>query len=346
MNSFPTSPEDLANEIGIPLKDWPLNCHGIATAVLQMVPVEGMRLARGHYDGYVSPKSEYRSGAAASQHSWLVAADGRIVDPTRWAMETPDKPYIYIGESDVYDEGGLAMTARIPPMFPMSGPSHFAQVLAKLPLDKLNILSRALKGPVFDTVDIDSRDLRNLADHRLKYSLHIPPDHHDDPVALYSALADAGLKAMIKIDLWNRVMEPEKLMRQEIPNRWFALPEQEKPSDPEFFLMLCCRFISIEERDLKLEGELEELGYTLDEWHDHLNRLESHLKFNPEQEFRHIPSMWLDPLVVVSSFVLGSGYGVGYKVESYAASYGYDRKALDQVLRTAGDRAGYDNSWV
>lgn len=344
MFDFPIDPQALASEIEIPLENWPLNCHGIAEAILQNVPVKGMRLARGHYHGYVSRNSKYRGGV--TQHSWLVAEDGRIVDPTRWAMESPDKPRIYIGENDVYDEAGLQLISRIPPMLPQPGPSQHAKLLSRLPLEKVNRIALALGHKGVDSTDINDRGLNLLADQYLKSGVAYPPGYHDDPVELYSALADAGLKAMIKIDLWNLVMEPEKLMRQGDSNRWFSLPEPEEITDARLFFKLCNRFISIEERECTLERELEELGYTIDELHDALNELDGFLRFLPEARFEDIPRSMLNDLVVISGDILGSGMGVGLQVERYAASLGFNRKELDRVLRAAGDWVGYTNWWI
>lgn len=88
--SFPMSAEDIAGQIGIPLQAWPGNCHAIATAILNTFPMQGLRLVRGHYTGYVSPKSVFRRGAP-QQHSWLRLGDGRILDPTRWVFTAPER---------------------------------------------------------------------------------------------------------------------------------------------------------------------------------------------------------------------------------------------------------------
>jgi|TARA_Y100000815_G_scaffold267372_1_gene286823 hypothetical protein len=342
MTDFPLCPDALASEIDIPLEQWPGNCHGIAQAILQMVPVDGMRLARGHYHGYVSRKSVYRGGP--QQHSWLVAADGRILDPTRWAMESPDKPYIYLGINDEYDEAGLQLTSRIPPLFPTGKPDPRAVALSNKSLEQINRIARAIRSSEVTETELNSKDLGRLASS-LAFALKCPPDHHDDPVELYSSLQDAGLKSWIKADLWNIVMAPECITRIGNANRTFTLPKYKKPSPPQLFFDLCCRFISVEERDLHLESELDELGYTLDDWHSALNNIEWVIK-NHGENFEDIPSSWLDPLVVVSSFILGQGYGVDYKVEAYAASCGYPRKDLDALMRAAGDRVGYDNRWI
>jgi hypothetical protein len=346
VTDFPLSPEILADEIGIPLNRWPGNCHGIAEAVLQMVPVQGMRLARGHFHGVVSRKSVYRGGGV-QQHSWLVAEDGRILDPTRWAMDRPDTPYIYLGINDHYDEAGLELTARIPPQLPTGEADPREVMLAKRSLDEINRIARAIGSPQIKEVEIGSSGLRNLAS-ALKYGLNRPPDHHDDPVELYAALEAAGLKSLIKMDLWNWVMAPERITRTGSANRWFTLPPQDKPTPARLFFDLCCRYISIEEREMQIEDELEELGYSLDEWHKALNKIEWLVSGSSGigPGFEDIPTSYLDPLVVVSGCLLGQGFGTNYKVERYAASRGYPRRDLDRVLRAAGDRIGYDNAWI
>lgn len=347
MPEFPTCAETLAKEIDIPLENWPLNCHAIATAVLDLVPVNGMRLARGHWTGHVDRQSQYRR-SGMQQHSWLVAQDGRIVDPTRWAMENPNSPSIYIGDNDNYDEAGLEITARIPPLFPQSGPTPQAKMLAKAKPDQIDRVALALGRSTPENKDASSTDIENIASS-LKYALSSPPDHLDDAAELYAALDDAGMKALIKLDLWNMVMEPQKITRSGDANRWFTLPDHDKPTPLEMFFDLCTTFISIEERELHLEDELEEIGYTLQQWHDALNEIEFFVKDTAPKYsygFSDTPVRWLDPLVVVSSFILGKGYGVEIRVERYARSKGYNRKELDKLLQEAGDRVGYDNRWI
>lgn len=347
MTPFPLQPDALASEIGIQLDQWPGNCHGIAEAVLQLVPVPGMRLARGHYTGYVATSSTYRR-SGIQQHSWLVAEDGRILDPTRWAMDHPSKPYIYLGDNDAYDEAGLETTSRMPPRFPTSAPSPLATRLSTLDLATLNQIAKAIGSAAIAAERTTPQGLNNLADS-LSYAVNRPADHHSDAAAFYQLLADAGLKALIKIDLWRLVMEPEKIHRATPANRFFALPAFSRPSKKQVFFDLCASFISIERRDLALEDDLEELGYTLEGWHQHLNDYERFLKYDPmpqEDGFRYLPRDLLDPLVVISSFLLGKGFGEDIRVERFAASRGYSRKELDALMREAGERVGYDNRWV
>lgn len=347
MPEFPQCVDSISELIDIPVSEWPLNCHAIATAILQMVPVEGMRLARGHWTGHVSRKSQYRN-SGIQQHSWLVAKDGRIVDPTRWAMEDPDRPKIYIGEDDHYDEAGIEIGCRIPPAFPGSRPPGYETALAKSNPEKINRIAAAVGMQPLDNTDASAREMQFLAD-KLQYALSSPPDHLDDAEELYKALQDAGLKAIVRYDLWSLVMEPSRIRRNLPANRWFTLPEFTKPHPVALFYKLCTSFISVEERDIYLEDELEEIGYTLDEWHESLNNIEycvGRVSEKPDAGFDDVPRTWLDPLVVVASFILGKGFGTDIRIERYARSFGYSRKELDAVMRAAGDRVGYDNAWI
>jgi len=345
---FPLDADALAEEIGVPLQDWPRNCHAIASKVLQMVPVKGMRLARGHFTGYISPRSQYTGGGPSQQHTWLVAEDGRILDPTRWAMETPGRPTIYLGANDNYDEAGLELAASIGPMlFPLKGVDPYADRLSKVSREGLTLISKSLGVKAPDDTNQQSQDMARLA-FSVQMALKYPPEHLEDPTAFFSAMAGAGMKALVKIDVWNMIMEPQKLLRQGEANRWFELPAMDRPSPPVLFFELCNRFISIEERDLELEIELEELGYTLDNWHEALNTMESLLKYKDlyDHDFGRIPRDYLDMMVVVSGDVLGKGFGTNIRVERYAASRGYSRKQLDAVVRAAGERVGYTSCWI
>lgn len=336
MTDFPMDAEELARQIDIPLDQWGGNCHGIAQAILDLVPVKGMRLARGHYTGYISRASVY-SGPFC-QHTWLVAEDGRILDPTRWAMDRPKSPYIYLGEDDCYDEAGLELANKIPPMMPTGKPDMYQQSLAGKDPEALKAIALAL-GKAADS------NINTLA-YSVEWALKSPPEHLTDAPAFYGAMKNAGLKALIKIDLWHLVMEPERLQRTSPSNRYFELPQAKKLTRLQIFHRILCKFISIESRECDIESELEELGYSLDDWHDALNKSEWFIKDDETNQLNFIPNRILDTLVVVSSWLLGKGRGVDIRVERFAKSIGADRKELDSILRESGKRVGYDNSWI
>jgi hypothetical protein len=81
---------------------WVGNCYGIACVA---APLAGGVPVYGHYLGPVHSKSMFAMRKGFIQHGWVSLPDGRILDPTRWEFEGIE-PYIYVGPSDHYDEGG------------------------------------------------------------------------------------------------------------------------------------------------------------------------------------------------------------------------------------------------
>lgn len=345
MDPFPTEPAAIAEAIGLPLTDWPGNCHAVADRVLRRLPTQGMRLVRGHFHGWTSPASVY--GRGPQQHSWLRLQDGRVLDPTRWAFDQPGKPYLYVGENDAYDEAGLWLTARSRPAIRMAAflsPDRDAPERAVA--DRLNACTAGLRGriaaasriPELGEGEVGTREAERLLD-----LLRAPVEHLDAPEALYAAAADAGLKAQIRLDLWVRVMEPERVRPERGVNRFFADPPGERLSGPQALFRVMARFLSIEERD-GLEGELEERGYRLEELHAALNGMEAVLRSDPDLTW--MPRGDRDLLAVVAADLLGAGHGEALRVERYAESLGLDRRALDRELRRFGAAAGYSLLWL
>lgn len=341
MPQFPMSPQDLATEIEMPIGEWPGNCHAVASAILERAPIQGMRLVRGHFHGFVSRKSVYSGGPC--QHSWLELEDGRILDPTRWAMEHPDHPEIYCGENDVYDEAGLEIGARMPPVFPGQAVG-FEASLARAGDEALERIAKAMGCVAPSDLAPEGRELRLFAD-RIQLRLKSPPEQMSAPQDLFQALEAAGLKALIKIDIWKKVMEPEHGKVRRGANRVFEAPPKPEVGEAAKLCRIFCHFLRIEERD-NIEGELEELGYSLEHLWDCLNRLERFVKMEPHAEIEDVPGRYLDDLNVIAGDLLGRGYGQDIRVERYAASLGLCRQSLDDLIRRAGARSGYCSAWI
>ena len=105
--------------LGEPAKAWVGRCYEIACAVIDRGLVRGTAVY-GHWTGPIAEGSFFghKSGFGFCQHGWVILPDGRILDPTRWVFENV-RPYIYVGLSDHYDEGGNALReARMPAMMP------------------------------------------------------------------------------------------------------------------------------------------------------------------------------------------------------------------------------------
>ena len=340
---FPLDTQEIAREIDIPLERWPGNCHGIAEAILRKMPIEGMRLTRGHYDGPVSRKSIYCGGP--QQHSWLTLADGRILDPTRWAMERPEKPFIYLGESDHYDEAGLVLKVR--------GRAAFAGSLAAIGREgpgavlarKLNAIDRSLVDELFAAADLNWGEEVHAADmDSLLAKLSSPVEHHDHPERLYLAARAAGLGAMIPMDLQMRVLDPERVMPARGVNFFYDAPPGEELSEMQALFKVFARFLSIEERGDRFERELYGLGYGLGEFWEALNEMESCLNFDPDLAW--MPRGAHNAIAIVGGDFLGAGFGQELRVERYAASLGLDRNALHRAIVRFAEPSGYDFAWL
>lgn len=341
---FPMDPADLAKAISIPLEDWPANCHGVAEAVLRHAPTSGMRLVRGHYDGFISSRSVYRGGT--QQHSWLRLQDGRILDPTRWAMDSPANPYIYCGVNDAYDEAGLVFSgrARVYAMASLSiiGDTNTPENAVQ---NALKTLSVSLREELMEAAGLSCGEEVGPHDgSRLLGVLQSPVEHIEEPEKLYRAAGAAGLNALIKIDCWQRVMEPGRVTPAPGVNFFYADPPGEVLTPVQVVFRTMAHFLSIEEREERIHDELEELGYTLDDLHDALNKMESCLKYDPDLTW--MPRDEHTTLCHVAMDLLGKGFGAELRVERYADSLGLDRNAFDDALADFAKPSGLDLFWI
>jgi hypothetical protein len=349
MPDFPMDPEALAFEIDIPLERWPGNCHGIAEAVLRRTPVAGLRLVRGHYHGFIHRESSYHRGGV-QQHSWLELEDGRILDPTRWAMERPDRPYIFLGSDEdlAYDEGGLLLRAKGYPGMAIAGflsgadmsrPEHMV-------LEKLRTFAPEDIHDMFRSggLRVPENGLELPDAQRLLGRLTDPVEQFLTPEPFFRAVRDMGLGALVPIDTMIRVLEPEKVTVDRGCNLLYEVAPAPELTDHQQLFKVFCKFLSIEHRELQIETELEELGYTLDELHDLLNDYERSLKYDPEDPF--LSRSDRSSLAVIAGDLLGKGFGAGLEVERYAKSIGMDRQGLHHALADFGERAGYDLPWL
>lgn len=341
---FPMEPDQLAAAIDLPVETWPGNCHGVAEAILRKAPTRGMRLVRGHYDGLISSKSVYRG--TPQQHSWLRLQDGRILDPTRWAMDRPDRPYIYCGPSDAYDEAGLVLAAKsrgwMMGSFSMIGRANEPEEAI---LRSMLTLSNACRSDLLEAAGLMPTDAPGAREAReILHALQSPVEHLARPHDFYAAAAAAGLRSHIKIDCWTRVMEPEKVTPSEGANFFFADPPGEDLSANQKLFRVFAHFLSIEEREERIHGELADLGYELEDLHDAINAMERALSIDPDLIW--MPRSERDTLCHVAMDILGKGFGGELRVERFADSLGLDREALDQALIDFAEPAGLDLCWI
>jgi len=175
-------------KIGIPTKNWPGNCYGVAQAFLKHKLVEGT-LQYGHYFGPISPKSKPFGGRRFTHHAWILN-DEEIIDPTRWVFEAV-KPYIYVGPiSDDYDFGGnrLHKDHEKPP--PPFNPEERVFNLRTMPLVCKTMVKVLLKSPSDKVSFGQTMWLGNLALDTLG----------EETRTLYKWLVENKLGAVIPID--------------------------------------------------------------------------------------------------------------------------------------------------
>lgn len=338
LHAFPTEIEEISAAIDIPISDWPGNCHGVATAVLRRLPVSGMRLVRGHYDGPVSRASIYRGGL--QQHSWLRLEDGRILDPTRWCMDRPDRPYLYLGDNDAYDEAGIELAQKARAAFFGSISSIGAPRPENIIQRYLDKLAPEILAELRDALGNGPGDLSTS----IANALEDPVEHLEDPVRLYRTLDAAGLRGFIKFDNWVRVIEPEKITPLQGVNHAYTAPPRIPMTDAQCLFRVFCRFLSIEHRGERIDSDLEEMGYTLEDLHEALNAMERILRHDPEASW--MPAESRSVICHVAMDLLGKGFGQELRVERFADSLGLSRTAFDRALKEFAEPAGLDLIWI
>jgi hypothetical protein len=114
--SKPIAPEnltvaDIERAAKMPASTWHGNCYGLACVAARLIG-KLHTAVYGHYLGKVDPDGYWsrRIEAPFQQHGWVLLADGRVLDPTRWSFENV-APYIFVSSSAShpdYDEGGNA----------------------------------------------------------------------------------------------------------------------------------------------------------------------------------------------------------------------------------------------
>lgn len=106
------SVEDVAELIAIPLNEWPGNCFGVASKLVEALEWDATAVY-GHYLGPIAATCTMFSPNCVTHHGWVLTKQGVVVDPTRWVFEDV-QPSIAIYEPWVadseelsqYDEGG------------------------------------------------------------------------------------------------------------------------------------------------------------------------------------------------------------------------------------------------
>lgn len=176
---------------------WKGRCFEIAYAIVKAGLVKG-RAVYGHWRGPVSPRSMFykSSGMGFVQHGWVLLEDGSVIDPTRWAFEGK-RPYIYIGASDHYDEGGNVWRSQ------QAGPPPVYEELDEC----RDVGSDIMDSPTWTFVekllriDITYQEPGVLTVDQLRWLAHVPPSTLGlHAKAVYAALEKLNMSAFIPID--------------------------------------------------------------------------------------------------------------------------------------------------
>jgi hypothetical protein len=179
--------------VGMKARAWRNRCHEVACAMLEKKLVVGVE-RYGHYYGPVARRHP-QYDRPFQRHGWIETPRGLVIDPTRWAFELV-APYVYHGPGDDYDAGGQrARASRLGPYPPRSPDAEFIS----FDVDGAALLRlRELTGGQDADFSLDQIFwLANLPLER--WGRHA--------AAIYAALAQAGHKAAIPIDLWRMAMD-------------------------------------------------------------------------------------------------------------------------------------------
>ena len=149
----PLLPSRIAEQIGVPVLDWPGKCYYIACLMLDKGIVKG-EPRYGHWLGPVAAGSRFDRGSPVTRHGWIAAKkEGReiVIDPTRWVFEDCS-PYIFEGQDreGYYDAGGNRFREENVKPFPEFDPQYGAyqippvvrQAIRRLAGKQLTVVNR------------------------------------------------------------------------------------------------------------------------------------------------------------------------------------------------------------
>lgn len=329
---FPFDAAEVARIIDIPLEAWPGRCHAIADAIRVHLPVEGMRLMRGHWTGPAHKDSIFSGGI--QQHSWLELADGRVLDPTRWTFLSPSEPAIYLGPSDHYDFAGLGVNqaqSRGLPLAALASNPFVAIIEGYSETDRAEF-ARLLGR----SADAGAQALANS----FGYIRTEHPEKVENAAEIYRFAKDHGLWSFLPIDCRILVLEPEKITAQSQDGIWYTLPTFERMSPFALAVTLLDTFANPDRNGAAL-NILEEMDLSVDDYWDALDHLDR-IKTQDDPEI--LPQHQFILGIAVSD-ILGCGFGQVDRVEAHAKSLGYGPRDLREALESFGAKCGADGVW-
>lgn len=211
------SAQEAADAIGVPLSEWPLNCHAISSAILasglleQFEAVYGKaRVTYGVYTGYIDRDSIFAQGIA--RHGWIeFPAAGCVVDPTQWVF-TRRNPELTVSSIDAYDLGSNLFKDRIRG----DNKPRFASDEKLIHLDVNDPDVVAFVGRLLDDLP-RLRDQGTLSLRQVVWLANRPPDilcQHGRTI--FQFLERNGLQGMIPTDNYAWIMSDADL--EEFPS--------------------------------------------------------------------------------------------------------------------------------
>lgn len=193
---------ELARVSGKPPKEWEGNCFLMASHMVNHNLIDGAAVY-GHWVGPVVPNSIFFKKKTLSsfvQHGWVRNSQAdpseRIIDPTRWVFEGK-RPYIYIGPSDHYDEGGNQFRRTVYTTAPTLGPSSELVTLTRLPMAAWKRIQHVLTT----CGSFAENPVRTVSLAQLFWIANQPPDVFlEHTPAIYLCFERIGRRALIPID--------------------------------------------------------------------------------------------------------------------------------------------------
>lgn len=188
--------------LGEPATEWVARCYEIAGRIVgaKLCP-PGSVAVYGHWLGPIAENSYFHEYSTAPfvRHGWVLLPDGRVLDPTRWVFEDA-KPYLYIGPSDQYDEGGNEWRDASHGAAPSFTPSDRVYTL-DVPRSTCEFLKSLLPSTLTDLAGqlvVDAKQLAWLANMSpQKLGPHALP--------VFTAICKTGSTALIPIDNLRRI---------------------------------------------------------------------------------------------------------------------------------------------
>lgn len=183
-----------------PAATWEGRCSSLAAAALK-TGVEG-DLIRGTWTGPIASGTVF-SDRPITQHTWILLKNGQICDPTRWVFEGA-KPYVYVGPSDHYDEGGnklrMAMLQQRPiPLWDPTKPQIALTFPKKIRLEVWMAIARTLKSP-------DAQPMHSYTRDQIGFLANLSPETYGPyAAAFYDALKKAKMLTYMPLDNQRRI---------------------------------------------------------------------------------------------------------------------------------------------